>query len=52
MGKLLGFMGGIIGSYAGWWMGESVGIMTAFMLSTILAGAGIYLGRRVANHYS
>lgn len=52
MHKLLGFTGGIIGSYAGWWMGEGVGIMTAFILSTIFAGAGIYLGRRVASHYS
>ena len=51
MGKLLGFVGATVGSYLGWWIGSGAGIMTAFMLSMVGTGAGIYVGRRVAAHY-
>jgi hypothetical protein len=33
----------------GWWLGERVGIMTAFFVSMIGTGVGIYVGRRMAN---
>jgi uncharacterized membrane protein YeaQ/YmgE (transglycosylase-associated protein family) len=49
--KLLGFVGATIGSSLGWWMGSGVGTMTAFMLSMVGTGVGIYFGRRVAHHY-
>lgn len=48
MAKLLGFVGSFVGSSIGWWLGARVGIMTAFMLSIVGTGAGIYLGRRIA----
>ena len=51
MTKLLGFVGATIGSYAGWALGALVGTMTAFMLSIVLTGVGLYAGRRVARHY-
>ncbi|MEO6528923.1 MAG: hypothetical protein ABIP93_20060 [Gemmatimonadaceae bacterium] len=51
MGKLLAFVGATVGSYAGWWLGSGAGIMTAFMLSMVGTGVGIYAGRRVAAHY-
>jgi len=51
MGKLLGFVGATIGSYAGWWLGARVGIMTAFIVSMVGTGIGIYAGRKVAAHY-
>lgn len=51
MSKLLGFVGATIGSYLGWWLGSRAGIMTAFMVSMVGTGAGIYLGRRVALRY-
>lgn len=48
MTKLLGFVGATAGSALGWWLGARVGTMTAFMLSIIGTGLGIYLGRRLA----
>ena len=51
MGKLLGFVGATVGGYAGWWLGAPVGTMTAFMVSIVGTGAGMYAGRRVARHY-
>jgi len=46
--KLFGFVGATIGSYAGWALGHRFGTMTAFMTSTIVAGVGLWAGRRVA----
>ena len=48
MTKLFVFIGSTIGGYAGWAIGAPVGVMTAFMLSVVGTGAGIYAGRRVA----
>jgi len=49
--KLLGFVGATIGSYAGWALGAHVGLTTAFMLSMVGTGAGVYAGRRFAQRY-
>jgi len=49
--KLYSFIGATVGSYAGWALGSTVGIMTAFMLSFVGMAAGIYAGRRVAHYY-
>jgi len=51
MGRLFGFIGMTIGGYVGWWAGAPVGMMTAFMLSMVGTGIGLYAGRRVARHY-
>lgn len=51
MSKLFSFIGATVGSYAGWWMGSSVGIMTAFMVSMVGTGLGIWAGRRFAATY-
>ena len=51
MTKLFGFLGATIGSYAGWWLGSHIGVMTAFMVSMLGTGLGIYAGRRVARSY-
>lgn len=51
MKKLLVFIGGTIGSYAGWALGAPVGIMTAFLASVVLSGVGAYVGIRIARHY-
>jgi hypothetical protein len=48
MTKLCGFVGATIGSYVGWALGVRFGFMTAFFVSTIVSGVGLYLGRRVA----
>ena len=51
MSKLLMLVGSTVGSYAGWWVGNHVGLMTAFVVSTIGMGAGLYGGRRLAQNY-
>lgn len=51
LGKLLGFIGATIGGAIGWWAGASVGFMTAFFISMIGTGVGIYAGRRLADHF-
>ena len=35
MAKLFGLVGATVGSAFGWWLGEHVGLMTAFLISTI-----------------
>lgn len=49
--KFYSFIGATIGSYAGWALGAPVGLMTAFMMSMVGTGAGIYAGRRTARYY-
>ena len=44
-------VGSTIGSYAGWWLGAHVGVMSAFVVSMVGTGIGIYGGRRVAQQY-
>jgi hypothetical protein len=48
MSKLLTFLGATVGGAIGWWLGARVGIMTAFIVSMLGTGVGIYAGRRVA----
>jgi hypothetical protein len=51
MGKLGGFIGSTIGGYIGWALGARFGFTTAFMVSMVGTGLGIYYGRRVAQYY-
>ncbi len=46
MQALLGFVGAAVLGAAGWWIGDHVGLMTAFMVSTVGSGVGLYAGRR------
>ena len=48
MTKLLAFLGATILGWLGWWLGDRVGLMTAFVLSVVGTGLGIYLGRKLA----
>jgi len=41
----------MVGSTIGWYLGASVGTMTAFVLSTIASGAGMYAGAKAAQRY-
>jgi hypothetical protein len=47
--RYLAFLGASVGGAIGWWAGMYIGMMTAFMLSIIGTGAGIYAGRRLAD---
>jgi hypothetical protein len=49
--KLYSFIGATVGSYAGWAVGASIGLTTAFMVSMVGTGLGIYAGRKVAKYY-
>jgi hypothetical protein len=49
--KLYSFIGATVGSYSGWALGAPIGFMTAFMVSMVGTGVGIYAGRRIAHHY-
>jgi hypothetical protein len=51
MSKLFSFLGATIGGYAGWFLGARIGITTAFMLSMVGTGIGIYYGRLLARNY-
>jgi len=51
MRKLSVFVGATVGSYLGWWLGAAVGVMTAFILSMVGLGIGMYAGGRAAHYY-
>lgn len=51
METLLGFIGATLVGAGGWWIGGHIGFMTAFMLSTVGSGIGLYVGRRAGRHY-
>ena len=51
MRKLLIFVGAMLGSTIGWYLGAPIGTMTAFMVSTLGSGAGMYAGAKVAQRY-
>jgi uncharacterized membrane protein YeaQ/YmgE (transglycosylase-associated protein family) len=45
--KLIGLVGSFVGGTIGWWLGDFIGVMTAFMLSVVGTAAGLYLARRL-----
>jgi len=50
MNKLVVSLCSFILSAAGWWLGEKMGgIFTAFTVSMVGTGIGIYAGRRVVS---
>jgi uncharacterized membrane protein YeaQ/YmgE (transglycosylase-associated protein family) len=51
MAKLLGFIGATIGGWIGWAIGAPVGIWTAFAVSMVGTGVGIYYGRKAAQSW-
>ena len=51
MAKVFSFIGATIGGYAGWFLGARIGFTTAFMLSMVGTGVGIYYGRLIARNY-
>jgi hypothetical protein len=51
MTKLLVMLESTVVSGEGWWLGAFVGTMTAFALSFVGLGVGIWGARRLARHY-
>lgn len=50
MKKLLGTLGAFIGSTIGWMVAAKIGMMTAFIVSTIAGGVGGYYGVKAAKN--
>jgi hypothetical protein len=50
LSTLLAWVGATIVGALGWWAGAPLGMFTAFVLSTVGTGVGLYLGRRLAAH--
>ncbi len=49
--RLLGMISAILGSALGWWIGARIGFMTAFFLSILGTGAGLFYGTRFAREW-
>jgi hypothetical protein len=49
MSKLLAWVGMTVGGAVGWWAGDRIGHFSAFILSMVGTGAGLYLGRWMAD---
>ena len=48
MNRLLNFLGMTIGGWIGWAIGAPVSIFTAFMVSAVGTGVGLYAAQRLA----
>jgi hypothetical protein len=51
MKKLFSFIGASVLGWAGWAIGAPVGMVTAFIVSMIGTGLGMYFGVKLANRY-
>lgn len=51
MNKIASFVGMTVGGAVGWYAGALVGFMTAFVLSCVGSGVGLYFARRVMQQY-
>jgi len=53
MSRLLIFVGMIVGGWAGWWLGDyfNLGLLWAFVLSTLGSLVGVYAGWKVGEDY-
>ena len=51
MKGLLGTIGMLAGSWAGWFLGAPAGFFVAFLVSGVGAGVGLYYGRKLAARY-
>ena len=51
MTKVIIFITATVTGAIGWWIGDTVGIMTAFIVSTVFSGVGIYYGRKLAQRF-
>ncbi len=49
--KFLIFIGLNVGGYAGWVLGEPMGIMAAFLISSLGSFLGVIAGWKLARHY-
>jgi hypothetical protein len=51
MNRLCIFLGMTVLGWVGWWIGAHVGLMTAFLLSSVGSVGGAYVGWRIHRDY-
>lgn len=51
MTKLLALLGATIGGWIGWFIGAWVGMFTAFVLSMVGTGIGMYASRQITKRW-
>ncbi|HEX7512095.1 MAG TPA: hypothetical protein VF464_01885 [Candidatus Methylomirabilis sp.] len=51
MNKICIFLGMTVFGWLGWWVGEQIGFMTAFVLSGLASIVGVYVGWRINRDY-
>jgi hypothetical protein len=51
MKRLLDVVGMSAGGWLGWWLGAWISLFTAFIISMIGTGVGLYLTRRFVRGY-
>jgi hypothetical protein len=51
MKKLCIFIFISLGGYMGWWLGDSFGLMTAYLLSVVGSFIGVLLGSLISRRY-
>ena len=51
MEKMCAYVGMIVGSSLGGWLGGQIGLGTMIVLSAVGAGFGFYLGRKVISDF-
>ena len=51
MQKLSSIFFATIFGWAGWWLGNQVGLMTAMIVSVVASGFGWYIGTRIYQEY-
>lgn len=51
MRGLIVLLAASLGGAIGWWLGAHVGFMTAFIVSVVGTGLGVYGGRRFIREY-
>ena len=52
MRKVFGLIGATVGGWLGWALGAPISIFTAFVISMVGTGVGLYIGYRLAARYS
>jgi hypothetical protein len=51
MNKVCIFIGMTVFGWIGWWIGDTFGLMTAFVVSSIGSMVGVYVGWRINRDY-
>ncbi len=52
LAAVLSMTGASLGGLIGWYIGKPVGLTTAFIISMIGTGFGMYYGRIIGKHWS